>query len=133
MSKQDFKKSILIFSIVFILNYILLYILSATKIINNINSPWSNHLFIISFFVFGYFLFDYLNNELDFNFAEIYVAVILLIILYLAFYCAYWVYYSQTTGVFSYLVNSPYIHIAISFFTGYLAFFFKNFDFNFKK
>jgi hypothetical protein len=129
MANKNAKKTIIIFSIVFVLSYILLYILSATKLINNINSPWSNHLFIIAFFCFGYFLFDYLQKEINFNFAEIYIGVILLIILYLAFYMAYWVYYSQTTNVFSYLIDSPYIHIAISFFAGWLTFFFINFDF----
>lgn len=124
--KESIKKNIFIVGITFIVTYVLLYVLGTTGVFNNINSPWSNHLFIIAFFFFGYFLFEYLQEKIDFNFSEIYVGFILLIILYLAFYLAYLIYYSQLSGVFNYLINSPYIHIAISFFCGWLAFFFAN-------
>jgi len=129
MSKQNIKKDIVIFAVVFIVNYILLFILSATKVISDIGTPWTNHLLIISFFVFGFLIFEYIQKEIDFNFSEIYVALILIIMLYLGFYLAYLIYYSQTQGVFTYLLNSPYIHIAISFFAGYLTFFLRHFDF----
>jgi len=129
MSKTDIKKNIFIVGITFVVTYVLLYILGITNVFNNINSPWSNHLFIIAFFFFGYFVFEYLQAKIKFNFAEIYIGVILLITSYLAFYLAYWIYYSQVTGIFSYLINSPYIYMAISFFAGWLAFFFVNLDF----
>lgn len=129
MSENIFnKKSILIFGIGFIVNYILLYVLSAFQIINNINKPWSNHLFVIAFFFFGFYVFSVLKTKMKFNFAEIYVGAILLILLYFSFFLAYLIYYSQLSGVFSYLINCPYIHIAVSFFFGWLAFFFANYS-----
>jgi len=121
------KKAFFIGAIVFAINYLFLYLMSATKVFNDLNAYWTNHLFIICFFFFGYFVFYYLQKEIDFKFSEMYIGVILLIMLYLAFYLAYWIYYSQVSGVFSYLIASPYIHIAISFFAGWLAFFFINF------
>ncbi|PIU22449.1 MAG: hypothetical protein COT14_01110 [Candidatus Diapherotrites archaeon CG08_land_8_20_14_0_20_30_16] len=128
MSKiESDKKTIFLVGVTFVVTYILLYFLGTNGIFNNINSPWSNHLFVICFFFFGLFLFDYLQKELEFNFAEFYIGIILLILLYFAFYLAYWIYYSQVQGVFSYLINSPYIHIAISFFGGWLAFFLVNY------
>ncbi len=128
MSKKDLKKNILIFAAIFVVNYILLYVLSATKLIFDINSPWTNHLFIIAFFIFGYLIFEYFKKEIDFNFAEIYIGLILLIMLYLGYYMAYWIYYTQTSGIFSSLLSTPYIHIAVSFFMGWLTFFFMNFN-----
>jgi len=125
--KFDLKNKGIIAGIVFVVNYILLYILGTTGVFNNVNSPWSNHLFIIAFFFFGLFLFIYLNENVKFNFAEPYIGLILLIILYFSFYIAYWIYYSQVSGVFNYLINSPYIHISISFFAGWLAFLFISF------
>jgi uncharacterized membrane protein len=127
--KESIKQHILSVIITFVVTYGLLYILGITGVLSNINSPWSNHLFIIAFFFFGYFLFEYMQEKIDFNFSEIYIGLILLILMYLAFYLAYWIYYSQLTGVFSYLINSPYMHIAISFFCGWLAFFFANLSF----
>lgn len=123
--KFDFKKLIIVLS-AFIVNYIFLYVLSLLKVFNDINKPWSNHLFIIAFFFFGYFLFELFQKEIDFNFAELYVGAILLVLLYFAFFFGYLIYYSQLTGMFSYLITCPYMYIAISFFVGWLAFFFVN-------
>jgi len=116
-------KYFVICAIVFVVNYVFLYLMSALKVFNSINATAANHIFIVAFFIFGVFLFEYLNKELEFNFAEIYVGILLLILLYFAFFFAYWIYSLRITGVFTYLINCPYIFIAISFFAGWLAFF----------
>jgi len=105
---------------------------------------WFYYLGVFTLFWIGYFVFEFLHKEIDskkFSFSEAYIGLILLIILWLGYWIAFRVYYGNIANLnniaysdlytranmslFKTLFNSVYIHISLSFFTGWLAFYIK--------
>lgn len=130
------KYSAMIF--VFIATFVVLFSLNLFKIFGT----WDSILYWIgafAMFFIGYFIFEYLQQEIKFNFAESYVGILLLVVLYLGFWLAFRIYYGnianlnniaysefytkQNLNLFKDLINSQYIYMALSFFGGWLAFY----------
>jgi hypothetical protein len=125
MNKEN-KRNLLIVGITFVVSYLLIFLLGKF-VFKSISSTIINHIFIISFFILGYFLFEILQKEIKFSFSEYYVGIVLLVISYLGFYLAYYFYYRKVvlSSMFSYLISSPYIYVSLGFFAGWLAFMLK--------
>lgn len=128
--------------IVFVITFLLLLALSWFEVLGSISGFWYfNYIAIVAFFLFGFFLFEFLQEKITFKFSDAYVGLILLVVLYLAFWLAFRFFYGNSASLnnlsfsdyyvkaglnlFSSLINSPYIYIALSFFAGWLAFFIK--------
>lgn len=121
--KKEFRKKIIIFSISFIVSYILIFLLGQF-VFKSIGNTFVNHILIISFFVLSFFLFDMLQKEIKFSFSEYYVGLILLILMYFGYYLAYWIYYRKVvlSSLFSYLFLSPFLYVCLGFFFGWITF-----------
>jgi len=110
-------------------------------------AKWNSLLYwlgAICMFFIAYFVFDYLQKEIKFNFSESYIGILLLIILYLGFWLAFRIYYGnianlnnlpydefyvkQNLNLFKSLMDSPYIYMALSFFAGWIAFYIEYFN-----
>lgn len=116
------KKIFLIISS-FLISFLLIFLLGKL-VFKSINTTFVNYAFIVAFFIFGFFIFEFLDKKLEFDFSEIYVGVILLIILYLGFWFAFLIYYGtiSMSYLMNYLFKSPYIYISLSFFLGWCTY-----------
>ena len=126
----------------FISTYVILFILSFFGVF----ATWDSWLFyggtIVTFFI-AYYFFEYIQKEIEFNFAESYIGLLFLIIMYLGFWLAFRIYYGNIASLnniaysefyvksglnmFKYMINSPYIYLALSSFGGWVAFYLNNF------
>ncbi len=142
MEKKKPLTDWLIVLLTLVITYALLFFLSWVDVFGKIGAFWYfNYIAILAFFFFGYFVFTYLQEKMEFSFSEYYVGLILLFVLYLAYWLAFRVYYGNNAtlsgyafsdyyakaglNMFSSLINGPYIYIAVSFFAGWVAFFLK--------
>ncbi len=123
--------------LIFALTYIVLFLINYLGIFGK----WTSITYsigIIPFFFMTYFVFEYLQKEVEFNFNEPYVGFLLLTMMWLSFWIAFRIYYGNIAtlngidystfytnanlNMFSYLINNPYIYIALSSFCGWVAF-----------
>ncbi len=128
--------------LIFVITYVVLYVLSVLGVFAKWTSPLY-YLGTLAFFFISYYLFEFLQKEFNFNFAESYIGLIYLILLYLGFWAAFRIYYGnvaslnnisysefytkQGLNLFKYLISTPYIYLALSAFVGWLTFYFNNF------
>ena len=127
---------------VFIATYAILLIFGFTGIF----AKWDSWLYyggVFAIFFITYFLFEFLQKEVDFKFAESYIGLIFLILMYLGFWLAFRIYYGNLASLnnisygefyknaglnmFKYMINSPYIYLSLSAFGGWVAFYIEKF------
>jgi hypothetical protein len=122
---------------VFVATVVILYFLSIFELFGQ----WDSTLYylgVIIFYFIGYFIFEYFQNNIKFNFAEAYIGIILLVILYFGFWLGFRIYYGNLASLnnisytdfyansglnmFKYLITCPYIYLSLSFFGGWIGF-----------
>jgi len=127
----------------FIASYIILFLFGTF----NIFVKWNSLLYyfgVFAIFFLSYYMFVFFQKNIKFNFADSYISIIYLIILYLGYWIGFRIYFGNyaslahksfaeyltltKTSLWQTLINSPYIYLALAAFAGWIAFYLEYYN-----